>query len=374
MTRMAHPASSGRAMRAVLDACRHASTPAGLFVAVQQALAPHVPVDRWCAMTLDPATSLPTGGVHEHGFSAAGGERVLRLEYGEAEDVNTLSSLARSKAHVSTLATATHGRVESSTRFREVLVPEGLRHELRAIYRDQHGPWAAMILLRADGRDDFDAQEVELLTAINEPLTRALRRLLLLAEIQAHAQPDAPGLLLLEAGGAPQSRSELQVRHASPTARQWLEQVDDSSAGPLPYSIYSLALRAAREGHAVARIRARSGRWLTVHAEAAAATGGAISLILQPSRPHEIAQILAGAYGLTAREAEVARLVAAGCNNEEIARLLFVSRYTVEDHLKKSYEKLGVRSRSELVSRLFFDQYVPRTRQEIALDGNGWFL
>lgn len=363
-----------RAMRAVLDACRHATTPTGLFVAVQEALQPHVPVDRWCAMTLDPATSLPTGGVHENGFSAAGGERVLRLEYGGPADVNTLADLARSKAHVNTLSAATQGHVESSARFREVLAPEGLRHELRAVYRDQHGAWAAMVLLRAPGREDFDAREVELVAAVNEPLTRALRRLLLLAEMQARAEPGTPGLLLLEPANGAEGRGEWQVRHASPTALQWLDQIDDSSAGPLPYALYSLAMRAAREGHAVTRIRARSGRWLTAHAEAVLAAGGGISLILQPSRPHEIAQILAGAYGLTAREAEVARLVAAGCTNEEIARLLFVSRYTVEDHLKKSYEKLDVRSRSELVSRLFFDQYVPRTKQEIALDGTGWFM
>lgn len=360
-------------MRAVLDACRHATTPAGLFVAVQQALAPHVPVDRWCAMTLDPATSLPTGGVHENGFSAAGGERVLRLEFGGPADVNTLAGLARSKAPVNTLSTATRGHVETSMRFREVLVPEGLRHELRAVYRDQHGPWAAMVLLRAPDREDFDRREVELLAAINEPLTRALRRLLLLAEMQAHADPGAPGLVLLEPTGA-EGRSELRVSHASPTAKQWLDQIDDSFAGPLPYALYSLAMHAAREGHGVTRIRARSGCWLTAHAEAALAAGPGISLILQPSRPHEIAQILAGAYGLTAREAEVARLVAAGCTNDEIAKLLFVSRYTVEDHLKKSYEKLGVRNRSELVSRLFFDEYVPRTKPEIALDGAGWFL
>ena len=84
--------------------------------------------------------------------------------------------------------------------------------------------------------------------------------------------------------------------------------------------------------------------------------------------------MLAAAYGLTTREAQVARLVAAGCANPEIATLLFVSRYTVEDHLKHVYEKLAVKSRSELVSRLFFDQYLPRTKADPSLDGQGWFL
>ncbi|MBL0422598.1 helix-turn-helix transcriptional regulator [Ramlibacter sp. AW1] len=314
-----------RAMRGVLDVCRHVTTPASLFVGVHEALEKYVPVDRWCAMTLDPATSLPTGGVHENGFSAAGGERVLRLEYGGQPDVNALADLARSKAHVNTLAAATRGQVEASARFREVIEPEGLRHELRAVFRDQHGAWAAMVLLRAPDREDFSPPEVELLAAINEPLTRTLRRLLLLAEMQARAEPGAPGLILLEPSTSIEAAGEWEVRHASSTARQWLEQIDDSSTGPLPYALYSLAMCAAREGHAATRIRSRSGHWLTAHAEADLAACSSISIILQPSRPHEIAQILAGAYGLTAREAEVARLVAAGCTNEEIARLLFVS-------------------------------------------------
>lgn len=356
-----------RVRRRVAQACKPATSPAALFTAVQQALQREVPADRWCAMTLDPATSLPTGGIHEHGFSPEGGRRLLQLEFGGTEDVNVLADLARGRAAVNTLSQATQGDVARSARYREVLVPEGLTHELRAVFRDAHGPWAAMVLLRAGGTKDFDAQDVALLAAINEPVTRALRRLLLLAEMQAHARPDAPALLMLHDEG----EGELALRHASASARQWLEQIDDSTAGPLPYALYSLALNARRTGQGVARIRTRAGRWLTAHAEAA---GRQVSLILQPSRPHEIAQVMAAAYGLTSREAEVARLVAAGCPNAEVARLLFVSRYTVEDHLKKSYEKLGVNSRSELVSRLFFDQYLPRTAGDIRLDGQGWFL
>jgi len=36
-------------------------------------------------------------------------------------------------------------------------------------------------------------------------------------------------------------------------------------------------------------LRTRAGRWLTAHAEAVAGTNE-VSLIMQPSRPHEIAQ------------------------------------------------------------------------------------
>ena len=51
---------------------------------------------------------------------------------------------------------------------------------------------------------------------------------------------------------------------------------------------------------------------------------------------------------LTAAERRVADLVAEGLPNKDIAERLFVSRHTVESHLKHIYVKLGLRSRVEL--------------------------
>ena len=50
--------------------------------------------------------------------------------------------------------------------------------------------------------------------------------------------------------------------------------------------------------------------------------------------------------GLTAREAEVLRLVAAGKTNREIATELVISEHTVARHLQNMFVKLGVSSRS----------------------------
>jgi DNA-binding CsgD family transcriptional regulator len=56
---------------------------------------------------------------------------------------------------------------------------------------------------------------------------------------------------------------------------------------------------------------------------------------------------------LTARENEIASLVAAGMSNQDIASRLVVSSRTVESHLVRVYRKLGIGSRRELREHWF---------------------
>ena len=51
---------------------------------------------------------------------------------------------------------------------------------------------------------------------------------------------------------------------------------------------------------------------------------------------------------LTRREREVARLVARGLSNKEVARELGLSSGTVKLHLHRIFQKLGVKGRSSL--------------------------
>jgi DNA-binding CsgD family transcriptional regulator/Cdc6-like AAA superfamily ATPase len=55
---------------------------------------------------------------------------------------------------------------------------------------------------------------------------------------------------------------------------------------------------------------------------------------------------------LTPTERQIAQLVAAGRRNREVANSLFLSTKSVEGHLTTIYQKLGVRSRSELAARM----------------------
>ncbi len=56
--------------------------------------------------------------------------------------------------------------------------------------------------------------------------------------------------------------------------------------------------------------------------------------------------------GLTRREKEVVLLAAKGYNDDEIAKMLSISAFTVKFHLKRIFKKLGIHKRVELIVSL----------------------
>ncbi len=74
----------------------------------------------------------------------------------------------------------------------------------------------------------------------------------------------------------------------------------------------------------------------------------------------ELAPLIAAALGLNERERAVTELVARGLSTDAIALRLHISPWTVQDHLKAIFEKVGVSTRGELIARLFFDHDSPR--------------
>ncbi len=117
---------------------------------------------------------------------------------------------------------------------------------------------------------------------------------------------------------------------------------------------YERALRAARA--AAGRGRDQAAAWLPRAAELAAGVG-ARPLLEQVTRLARAARVdlpaAAGAgspaapFGLTGRELEVLRLVAAGRSNQQIAAELFISPKTASVHVSNILAKLRVSSRVE---------------------------
>jgi DNA-binding CsgD family transcriptional regulator len=124
---------------------------------------------------------------------------------------------------------------------------------------------------------------------------------------------------------------------------------------------------------ALARVLSRSGTWMVLHGTSLVASGSRrAAVIVEPAHPARITPLLVSAYGLTEREQDVTRLVLRGDSTAQIAERLVVSPHTVQQHLKHIFEKTGVRSRRELVGKVFFAHYEPRFRnnESRALEGD----
>lgn len=205
-----------------------------------------------------------------------------------------------------------------------------------------------------------------LLAAVGEPAT--------------DEKDEAPGLILLDARGEPEA--------VNTSAQRWMAElaVVASTPGPTglpgPVHVVAAAARraAGREAGAVPeparlRVQTRSGRWLVLHGSVLDTGSRArTSVIIEVARPAEIAPLIVQVYGLTDRERQITQLVLQGRSTEEIAKQLWLSPFTVQDHLKSIFDKVGVRSRRALVARVFFDHYAPRERAGAPLSADGWYV
>jgi DNA-binding CsgD family transcriptional regulator len=237
-----------------------------------------------------------------------------------------------------------------------------------------------MCLHRERSSPSFTPAEAALLARLAPHLAEGLRAALLLGDSRATTpQPDGPGLVLLA--------DDLSLVAITPAAEGWLAEVEQSdwrSSLELPdpaYAVTARLLALERGGHTPPdlmpriRLRTASGRWLVLHASRlrAAGTVGQIAVIFEEARPAEIAPLIVDAYGLTKREGQIASLVLRGLSTAEVSEELHITPNTVRDHFKAIFDKVGVRSRRELVGQVFAQHYQPSMVSWRALDSDGWF-
>lgn len=332
-----------------------------------------VPFERVCWHPIDPSTLLLTGSVTEN-LPDGGLPLLTWLEYA-SEDVNQWAALSRLRTPVGVLSEAAEGDRTRSRRYRELLRPMGLGWELRAALVSDSSCWGALGLYRDEHEQDFAAEEAEFVASVSDLLGEGFRRALIAEAIEeAGDDPDEPGLVLLDADG--------QTQAISPAAQRLLDEVVDvgnPDPGRLPFPVYAVAERARRDSGDSplqaprARIRTRAGRWLVLHGTTLAGPTRLTAVIIEPAHPAEIAPLIEQAYALSKRERDVSEAVLRGLSTEQIASSLFISPHTVQDHLRTIFDKVGVRSRRELVARLYSDHYLPHVLANRTPTPSGWF-
>jgi DNA-binding CsgD family transcriptional regulator len=306
--------------------------------------------ERWCVLLVDPDTLLMSRGIGHNDW--ARDLPRLNVEDAGTADVNSLLVLARSRDHTAALRAATGGDLARSRRWREILSPYGVGDELRAAAVDEYGCWGDVLLWRDSDDRPFDPDDAQLMRDASRLIARALRRGAVAPTAPTGASPRDTGVLLLD--------DALRPCGSTASARAWFDALNPARM-PLPDGIPTSAwsavgrLLATERGEAAerpARIRVRTGDagWAVVEASRIDGGAGAIAVTFRPAAPEEVLALLSRAHGLSARERELVALLVEGLDTREIAERLFISRYTVQDHLKSVFEKVGVRSRRELVS------------------------
>ena len=338
--------------------------------AADQLLGRAIDFDRSCWHTVDPGTVLLTGSVNRE--VSCSGSWLAEFEY-VVEDVNKWSFLARSGRLAGSTSQATHGRLTRSARHRSHH-EFGIGDELRGSMVDHDGYWAAVGLLRDDGRAWFAEEDVALLARLSAVIAAAARRALV-STIAAETMAGSvgPGVVTFDADG--------KVESLTPAAEQWIGLMTENPPPDTPGESKVLQAVAARARNATdgdpletaarARLRAADGTWLLLYGSRLSGGDGRTVVVIQQASPSEVAPLVALAYGLTPREVEVTRMCIAGLATKEIAARLHLSAYTVQDHLKAIFEKTGVRSRGALLGQVFLEHYIPRW-QPLEHAPDGW--
>jgi DNA-binding CsgD family transcriptional regulator len=279
---------------------------------------------------------------------------LIRLRY--LTEVNRWTHLDTAPA--ASLTAATDGSMERSLVWRELLDRHGVGDVASVVFKDQFGCWGFLELWRSNTEPAFRSHEIDFLTQLAPTVTTGLRRSQALTFIEPPAaeQPSGgPAVLMLSC--------TLDVLAQTPETEQYLRSLvpppEDSQ--PVPSGAYNvaaqlLAVEAGVDTHQPsARVHMSDGVWLTMRAarmgDAEPPDGRDIAVTIEKTSPAARVDVFSRAFGLSPRERELFTHVAAGADTRELARRMYLSEHTVQDHLKSIFAKTSTRSRRELVSR-----------------------
>ena len=349
---MGSAAAYARARDSIARLCRGDADARALRLEALAAIRRAVGFDAYAWLITDPETSVGSAPLADVPCLPQL-PQAIRLKYLTA--VNRWTSLPCGAA---SLAAVTGGALSRSLMWRELLCRYQVSDLASSVYRDRFGCWGFLDLWRAQA-PPFTEADIEFLSGIAGPVTEALRR----SQARTFAPATAPGrppggpvVLLLSPA--------LDVRAQTPQTRRYLQILVPPDAGdnaPVPAGAYNvaaqlLATEAGADGNPpLARVHLADGRWLTLRAawisSGELAADRDIAVSIEPAAPDDRVAVFAPACGLSPRETQLLHHLVTGASTRDLARHLFVSENTVQDHLKSIFTKTATRNRRSLLAR-----------------------
>jgi len=314
-------------------------------------------VDALALLHTDPVTFLATSA-----FTVGMDDQARRVfshrTYLRNERVSFLD-MRSSKQTVALLSEYTRGNLESEGRYLDIYKPRGLRYEIRAcLNTGDDAYWGGLCIMRGDDNRDFTGGEQTYLAMLAPRLAEALRVDRLRQSIAGDGADQVVTLLLDRHG-----RILFRSRQADGVLDRFSGDESNRLDG-LPWALAAVVsfLQTGPTGAEGAppqmTVQDRLGAWWTILAlppEDQPDGPVASMVVISPARPEERFPRLMAAFDLTARERELVELIAAGLSTKEIAGRLYLSEYTVMDHLKKIFGKMNINSRRELMALLYHE-------------------
>ncbi|MFD3401606.1 LuxR C-terminal-related transcriptional regulator [Kribbella sp. NPDC058693] len=295
-------------------------------------------VDATFFATVDPATVLFTSAMVDEPLGAVT-EQFIANEFGQ-DDVNKFAVLAGGRDPVRSLGQATKGDWGSSPRYAEVMRPLGLGDELRAALMSNGRCWGVLCLHRETADTGFADQEIQLVRRLAPHLGEGLR--LGLRAPAAGSTAVGPGVVVLD--------RVLRMQSTTAEGEYWLGEL--GAVEQLPVAVLSVAARMELGGvTARLKVRTRTGEWLALQASRLG-DDGQIVVVMEPVTPAQLGSLLLDLHGLTPAQQRVTELLLRGYSTRQIVERLCLSPHTVQEHVRASFDKVGVGSRRELVSAL----------------------
>jgi DNA-binding CsgD family transcriptional regulator len=340
--------------------------PVRFAAGVAEALQSAVPCDGYRFFGIDPGTDLVNRLLAASDNDSDARTEWLREVYLAAEPLRYLELPNLLRANLK--AVAFQDRQEACWGYPPEMLATVDEREHYRLFHDFRSPvgGTALIGLRADGRSvgavqwyrrdpnaGFRSGEIAFINQLVPSISKALAASYSRESALRSEAPEASGVLLVDAAG--------KIQFGTPAGERWTALLADldRTRGVLPTAVQaaiaSLRFRAdAPVGSVIVPFQGQSVR---VEASPAGADGSVaivISSIAPPAAPSAPLD-----WPLTKQEREIVDLLISGAANREIAARLFVSENTVEWHLRRVYEKLGVQSRSQLLARLFRELHLP---------------
>ena len=313
---------------------------------VYAAVGRYVPFDFACFALTDPATGLVTWASKTRSLGV-GDEEFAAVEYGPP-DINSFAEIATRTPPVGVLSADTDGHPERCRRHRDLMAPRfGFTDELRVVFPSRGVAWGVMAIYRAHQDPPFTRADGNRIGAISALVGAAVARSLFRATPQPNSRAAAQAVMIIDAGN--------HVTHLTASAEQAVQELGGWDHGSLPANVLAVAAATrTRRTNTETVVHTPTGSWLTLRAAPLTGPAGDADIVVtvEPTPRTALGRLALAAYGLTAREEDVALLVLQGASTQAIASALHLSPHTVQDHLKKIFGKAGVTSRRDLTARL----------------------